>query len=212
MCDHQFVQTGWSLVCVKCGIEKPVVEIDTYNEHSAPLVRHYDRENRFVTKIDRLLGRIFPKRTDPVWNYLETQTCKNPTEIRLALRKSKIQCKHYDCVSTFTRVFTKFRPEPFDEYVTREYLIKTFQNLHDKWSSCCADEPSFFSYDWLIRVFLEQIKSPLIVYLKPATSKRRHDKYTALLKRVQDDDRTCCRKNATIHFQNELLQTDCHLC
>jgi hypothetical protein len=40
-----------------------------------------------------------------------------------------------------------------------------------------ANIKPFFSYDYLIRMFLEDIQSPLIVYLKPASNKHRLRKY-----------------------------------
>ena len=91
--------------------------------------------------------------------------------------------KHYDCLRVFTDAFTAYRCEPYDILRTKEYLLKRFVRVHSDWNRCQFQK--FYSYDWLIRRFLEELNHPLLVYLKPRTSKRREKVYIEMFKQSQ---------------------------
>ena len=63
----------------------------------------------------------------------------------------------------------------------------------------------FFSYDWLLRLFLEEMKSPLVCYLKKPTNKRREQKYRKMLYDLipEDEYKTLSQSSEEPHLQNE---------
>jgi len=118
-----------------------------------------------------------PKISDQVWNVLEKHVLKTPEDVRNALRGSKLKNKHYDCIRIFCDIFT-----PIKTQVNRKLLqtlLDNFDFLHNRWL-LLKPSGSFFSYDWLIRQLLEESDSPLLIYLKPRTCKKRHLKYLTL--------------------------------
>ena len=178
------------------------MHLDSYNQYSAPLARSYQRKVRFLSKVDRLLGIVTPPATSAMWEVLDKQkdNLHNPDDVRKALRGCKVVMKHYDSLRTFTDSFTTFKCESYDTLRTRDYLEKRFTRVHSDWGR--NSENKFYSYDWLIRVFLEEINSPLLVYLKPKTSKRREKRYIEMFKRSRIDDRRCYREPVKDHFQS----------
>jgi len=186
MCDHDWLCTNYSRVCSKCGCEKRVLKLDTWNKYAAPLCRNYDRKNRFSIKVNKLL-RIHsgPPHWDKIWEVLEsTQPFIGPECIRRAIRSSKLTTKHYDCLRIFCDAFTDFRVPVFDAHRVKKYLESCFHAVHICWLRV-DPRAGFFSYDFLLRYFLEQIDSPLLVYLKPKTNKRRLHKYMMKLSLIQ---------------------------
>ena len=185
-----------------------MLKVDEFNINSAPLQRKYDRFARFMLKVDKLLGSVSPARKDPVWKYLESNTLEDPESIRVALRKSPLTVKHYDAVRSFCDTFTDFKCQQYNPHKTREYLRISFQQIHADWRA--AELPTFFSYDWLIRYLLQKTNSPLLVYLKPKTSKRRAKKYSVMITQLLARDRKCCPPMSGYHFPNDESQIENH--
>ena len=198
--------TNCSQVCCLCGKETRILPLDTYNKYSAPLSRNYDRKNRFGVKVCKLLGmHSGPPAHDKVWKMLENHTMESPACVRKTIRNSKLNTKHYDCVRVFCDVFTKFRVRGYDPHVMKKYLESCFAEVHRCWCRVDGVSDSFFSYDFLLRYFLEQIQSPLLVYLKPKTNKRRLKKYLMKLEFIRFPGvcKTYCRSFGVDHFPNE---------
>lgn len=209
MCDHLFLSTGYSNVCQKCGLETSCLRLDVWNKYSAPLHRNYDRGSRFHMKVEKLLGlHKGPSVQDPVWKTLKAQqaTLERPEDVRSALRRSSLKAKHYDCCRLFCKVFTKFRVAPYDSQRTEIYLNGAFKEVHRLWQKHELSTGSFFSYDFLLRHFLETIKSPLVAYLKPRSNKRRVSKYKKLLAviRFRNASAICYRSLLSGRLPNEL--------
>ena len=190
MCQHNFVNVRNTYeACVNCGVMRKILVLDTFCIHASPLGRNYDRLQRFTTKLDRLLGMgSMPKYEDPVWKVLENATMTNPADVRTVLRNSRLVHKHYDCVKPFCDMFTTFRCPPVDVLGARNALVRRFKFVKSLWGM----RDGFFSYDWLLRKFLEDMNSPLVVYLKKPTNKRREQKYQKWMKEIiaEDDGRT----------------------
>ena len=196
MCCHDWVHESNSKICRICGIETREYGIDTYNKYSAPLFRSYDRLARFKLKVNKLLGiHAGPHFNDPIWALLEKKQFNTPQELRKILRMCNLKNKHYDCVRIFCTIFTRFRVTIVDVYALREHLLYKFKNIFLPWS-VQHQMKSFLSYDFLLRLFLEEIHSPLVVYLKPQTCKRRLKKYLTMLRFIQAP-RDCRRLNRT---------------
>jgi hypothetical protein len=197
MCDHYWLETSYTKVCNRCGLETPFLTLSEWDAHSAPLSRNYDRQRRFQNKVDRLLGmHQGPQCGDPIWKYLET--CPNlrcPSDIRNAIRRSSLTSKHYDCIRVFTDVFTTFRVQPkHDVHRLKKYLCDQFNTVHQLWAF--SGQQGFFSYDFLLRKYVESTDSPLVVYLKPRTNKRRHTMYTKKLARLSQRENKRCYHNS----------------
>ena len=192
-CEHSFVYTSWSRVCVMCGVESRTLDMDTYNVYSAPLQKGYDRKLRFKVKVQKLLGfHNGPKHTDPIWKYLEQhKSMKNPDEVRRVIRGSRLVFKHYDCVKLFCDVFTPFRVVVNNPTMLRKTLQSKFEDIYSRWS-LQGHNASFFSYDWLLRYFLTEVYPPLLVYQKPKTCKNRDAKYLAKL--LELGQLNCCNQ------------------
>ena len=198
MCEHRFLETSYTRVCVQCGLEQLTLSLDKYAVHSAPLAKGYERSVRFRQKIDKLLClQNAPPPSCPIWEYLNKQNMTCPTDVRRALRRYKRKNKHYDCIRLFTRVFTGFRvvikqtPPRLNEQLTNK-----FNNVIRLWRryNMVAEMP-FFSYDFLLRVFLEEMKCPLVVYCKPVTCQKRHARNNRRLNLISalGDGETCYR-------------------
>ena len=205
MCEHSFVSHRQIRCCVRCGLSQRFLRLDSYSPHASPLGRSYDRFQRFLTKIDRLLGiGSVPKPEDPVWHYLTAQTMRGPGDVRRALRRSGLIHKHYDCVRAFTDAFTSFRCGAVNTLRTKAMLEQKFRFVKVRWGL----RDGFFSYDWLIRKFLEEGASPLTAYLKRPTNKKRELKYRHMMRMLQLDvdmlvERRVMRKQKTVNRMSQ---------
>ena len=205
MCIHFWLETTHTRVCNKCGLETQLLKLSEWDKHSAPLMRNYDRPRRFENKIDKLLGiHAGPAHTDPIWKYLENErNLSSPADVREAIRRSTLRAKHYDCVKIFSDVFTPFRMIINDVHSLKQKLCAQFNVVHQRWAF--SGETSFFSYDFLIRLFLEELESPLVVYLKAPTNRRRHMMYIRKLTTLsQNGSKMCCQKTAESHSRSVL--------
>ena len=178
-----YVYTSWCKTCTLCGLESYYLQLDTYSVFSAPLERGYSRIQRFKIKVDKLLAlHSGPNCKDPIWKYLDSRKLflNTPFDVRQCIRRSKLKFKHYDCIRIFTEAFTNFTvPTNTTSLILKETLIEMFDKLYYKWIQ--VNKNSFFSYDWVLRYFLENMKSPLVVYLKPKTCRQRDLKYRTRL-------------------------------
>ena len=207
-CNSYFIETSYSVICSKCGSEKPHLKMDTYfNMCSAPLQMGYDRSLRWRNKIDKMVGfNNGPRWNDPVWKYLEQNRnlIKQPQDICDCLRKSNLKNKHYDSIRVFSTVFTNIRV-CVDALLIREQLNKLFKYIHYRWV-VTQNSAGFFSYNWLLHFCLVLLESPLIIYLKPPTCKKRSDKYLEKLGSILPlkNDETMNRDTISTHLLNEL--------
>lgn len=196
------MHTSCSRVCVECGLEEAMLTLDSYSTFSAPLLKGYQREVRFRQKIDKLLSlQNSPPFYCPVWSYLESKRpLFTPKDIRKALRTYQGKNKHYDNIRLFTRVFTKFRVKiKRNVYDLNALLTKYFLCVVRLWNCYnITDTMPFFSYDYLLRVFLETLECPLVVYCKPIACQKRHmrngEKLALILAR--DGGGTYCQSSA----------------
>ena len=179
MCQHTYVYSSWSKTCTLCGLETYFLSLDKYNVFSAPLERGYNRTQRFRIKLDKLLAlHSGPNCLDPIWSYLDKHKLfmNTPFDVRQTIRRSKLKQKHYDAVRIFTDSFTNFRVSiNTTPIILKKRLLHKFDDLYIKWVQ--MNDSSFFSYDWILRFFLEAEHSPLVAYLKPKTCRKRDSKY-----------------------------------
>lgn len=218
MCQHHFIHTTHTRVCDKCGVETTVLRLDTFNVFSAPLCKGYQRAVRFRQKIDKLLYlQNAPALKCPVWKYLESQKeLSTPGDVRRSLRTYTGKNKHYDCIRLFTRVFTPFRvslkrsPDRLNALLTQLFSsIIRLWNRHNM----MRDMP-FFSYDFLLRNFLEKLESPLVVFCKPVTCHKRHVRNNERLKLISilDDDEKYYQSFVVDRFQNGIHSVETPPC
>ena len=174
---HTFIFNDATRICTKCGVEQRHLVLDSFNKFSAPINRGYSRRSRFKLKVDKLLGfHNGPSPTDPIWSALEAHRGKmqNPHDVRKVLRSLKLKNKHYDSVKIFVDCFTNFNVAKecvIPSSRLRSNLLQLFDQVFRGWLK--LNENTFFSYDFLLRRFLIILKSPLNLYCKPASCKRR---------------------------------------
>jgi len=214
MCTHFWLETTHTQVCNRCGLEKPFLKLGEWDVHSAPLVRNYNRQRRFENKVDRLLGmHPGPQYSDPIWKMLEkTPNLHGPACIRSAIRQSTLTAKHYDCVRIFTDVFTDFKIKPmYGVHQLKKRLCDDFKTVHQLWAF--SGQQGFFSYDFLLRLFIERLDSPLVVYLKPPTNRRRHAMYTKkLIKLSQRESKRYYRNSVATRSRSVSKPASSHHC
>ena len=131
-------------------------------------------------------------------------------DVRQCIRNSKLKHKHYDSMRVFSDCFTNYRVI-IDSLKTKELLIEKFKLINSRWNA--SGEKSFFSYCWLLRKFLTELKSPLTVYLKPPTCRRRASKYKQLYERLTQPrcmDGAGNRDKLSTHPHNDLLGASTH--
>jgi len=180
-CSHEYTCNLFSKICIRCGIQSTVLNLDTYNVFSAPILKSYDRRHRFKVKLHKVLMlHTGPKHSEPVWNVLEANEMKTITELRTVLRNSKLKQKHYDSIRLFAKIFCKINVDlPQDPYVLSQTMFRDFEEIHFAWKRNPHD--LFFSSDWLLRMLVAKYCSKLLLFLKPATSETRNKKYTDML-------------------------------
>ena len=181
---HEWLDCSYCKVCKLCGLTLQTLQLDTFCLSSAPLYRGYNRRARFCLKVKKLVGlHNGPNYTEPVWEYLNAQRLllNTPFDVRTSLRSSRLKNKHYDSMRIFCDTFTDYRVD-VDILLLQRQLLDEFDRLYAKWSRDTIH--SFFSYSWILRIFLDKLKSPLICYLKPPTCKRRHAKYLLQLTKL----------------------------
>ena len=208
MCNHEFVQTSHSRICTECGVETRIFFLDTYNPYSAPICKGYERAVRFKQKINKLIFLFnAPQTNSPVWEFLKKRKLQGPSDIRRVLRMYKGKNKYYDSIRLLTRVFTAYRIQMlYDGIELRRLLTTKFNSILRAWKLYNLIKPlAFFSYDFLLRLFLFELKSPLIAYCKPITCRKRHIRNHERLKIIlaATDDEMCCRNFVTDHSQSD---------
>jgi len=215
MCHHLLIETGYSTICTLCGVEKKNLHLDQFSHYSAPLIKGYCRVSRFRTKVGRLLGIYAgPSCSDPVWPFLDARKdfLSSPADVRIVLHASKLKAKHYDCLRLFCDAFTDFKcPARRPPYQIMKLLEYKFCAIFTGWTRLLA-ETNFFSYTWLLRHFLEEINSGLIVYLKPRTSRKRHQRYLDKIRLIQQSGGTLNRGSSKTRLPNVRLPIESHLC
>ena len=212
MCVHQWLHTSCTKVCRVCGVEFKMMHLDTFNINSAPLERGYNRRQRYKVKVDKLMGlHSGPRSDDPVWAHLDKHklTLNTPFDVRECLRSSSLKNKYYDNIRAFSDAFTEFHIA-HSQCDVKSYLMKSFDNMYCGW--CNRSEESFFSYAWLLRYYLEGIKSELVVYLKPRTCNRRHaiylSKMNSILSRCNGGTQNCVPSKT--HSRSEKFDSNYH--
>ena len=175
-CEHEFVYTNHSRICLACGTELRQLNLDLYNRNSAPLHKHYNRITRFEQKTNKLLGINGPKYTHPIWAYLESHKVdiKEPNDIRRLLRKWKsCTCKCYDSIFLFSKAFIVSTPAIKNLHKIKCYINSEFRIIHRHWLR--SDEPKFYNYDFLLRYICNVGDiTQLEPYLKRITCKKRY--------------------------------------
>ena len=186
VCQHILVTTSHSEICTKCGKENQLLKLDTYNVYSAPISKSYDRRQRFFIKVDKLLLiHSGPKEKDAIWKALEGNSFKNPSDIRFHLRhKTKLLCKHYDCIRTFSKIFAQFDVQTKRSvHHIKADIQRSFQQILYGWNKYFFGT-LFFSTDWLLRRFVKRYCPELVVFLKPIPKSNRSLKYVEMLQTI----------------------------
>jgi hypothetical protein len=184
-CEHDYICNEYSKICTNCGLQETILTLDNYNVYSAPILKTYDRRHRFKLKLQKLLLlHSGPKFSEPVWKILEKGSMDTIVELRMVLRNSNLKQKHYDTIRLFAKIFCKIQIDiEQDPYVLLQTMFKEFEEIHFAWKRTVND--LFFSSDWLLRMLVKKYCPKLIVFLKPATSVLRNQKYSAMLNTIQ---------------------------
>ena len=204
--SHNLIETPFSQVCTECGKEHPLLVCDTYNINSAPMPSNYDRTRRFKVKCMKLLLiQKGPKYTDDVWTVLRMHQEKitSCADIRKLLRASKIKHKHYDFVRLFSKVFNRnHRVVHLNPIHALNQIMLHFDEILFRWKNKLGSG-LFFSSDWLLRRLCTILYPSLVCFLKPRTSRQRHQKYMKMMfKLFANVDENQSRVCVTGHFLN----------
>ena len=199
LCDHQnCVYTEYStIVCTDCGIEKQLmVYKPDYQSmvNSAPLVRYYSRNDRWVALIKKVLGiHSGPPVADPVWGYLNSRKpFESVASIRDSLRKSKLRNKHYPSLHCFAKMFSKSYQQPTkSSHHVYKKLMKYFDIILRLWN-IYKTHPNvntnlFFSYNWLIEQGLAFYNlDEYLPFVKRLKCNSRRKKYVHMLLKLYE--------------------------
>ena len=186
MCTNSccsFISNEYSKICLKCGVQVPILNIDSYNLYSAPIIKSYNRSNRFRTKLEKLLLiNTGPKSTEPVWKVLEKKRSeiKSIADLRITLRKASLKQKHYDSIRIFSKIFCGIDAQVEEVHSLCETILTDFENILFAWRKKYEETDLFFSSDWLLRFLITRHKQDqLLQFLKPS-SKSRNQKYVKM--------------------------------
>ena len=162
MCKHLFLLSDYNtVICKVCGIEQrtPMVSSQGYTENM-PLDLGYSRYNR----MDNLLKQLFQPtihgspNSRVVFEVMK-QDFNSGKELLIWLSKLAVKNKRYQNAHYYFTVHDKFYkvPESPCKQTIRDIMAQ-FSKLEQRFDWWSHPYKSFFSYNWLLRQFLDVFK------------------------------------------------------
>jgi len=185
-CEHKFYETNYNTkVCYSCGLEKESALQPTEGyTTNVPLLNGYSRHNRMYM----LLKQLFNPRhygypnSEVVANVLKHGPFSHGTKLLGWLAKLKVKHKQYQNAHYYFAIASSSYvipdPPPPEEVLAME---RSFHKLEQGFRARNHTYKSFFSYNWLLRKFLEEAKlNYYIQFVKQIKCKKRMKMYETM--------------------------------
>ena len=167
MCDHLFLNSDYNtLICTLCGLEREcaIMSIQGYTENM-PLELGYSRYNRMANLLKQLFQpTLYGTPNSRVVYEVMKQTFATGEELLVWLSKLQVKNKRYQNAHYYFTVHKPYQvPTPPCQRKMRA-MMSLFTKLEHRFDGWSHPYKSFFSYNWLLRQFLEEFQ--LGVYLQ----------------------------------------------
>ena len=183
MCKHKFYDTNYcTQICHECGIEKPtgIPPIEGYTTN-VPLTNGYSRHNR----MNMLLKQLFSPRyygspnSQVIARALKHGPFTHGTKLLNWLVTLKVKHKQYQNAHYYFAIASPnyVIPKP-PSYEKVHSIEHTFHILEQGFMARNHTYKSFFSYNWLLRKFLQESELGFYLqFVKTIKCKRRMKMY-----------------------------------
>ena len=161
MCNHLFLNSDYNtLICRLCGLEResPIMSTQGYTENM-PLDLGYSRYNRMANLLKQLFQpTLYGTPNSRVVYEVMKQTFTTGEELLVWLSKLPVKNKRYQNAHYYFSVHKPYKvPTPPCQRIIRA-MLSMFSKLEHRFDVWSHPYKSFFSYNWLLRQFLEQFK------------------------------------------------------
>lgn len=169
-CEHTFFETDYcTIICKSCGLENPssIAPIEGCYTANVPLFSGYSRHQRMYI----LLKQLFDPRhygspnSEVVAHILKHGPFTHGTELLAWLSKLKVKHKQYQNAHYYFAIsspdYVIPKPPSADKVISIE---REFHTLEQRFRTGTHPYKSFFSYNWLLRKFLQEYH--LVFYLQ----------------------------------------------
>jgi hypothetical protein len=185
-CEHNFFETNYNThVCYSCGLEREAaICLEKGYTTNVPLLNCYSRHQRMYM----LLNQLFNPRhygcpnSEVVANILKHGPFSHGTKLLDWLAKLKVKHKQYQnahyyfAIASSSYVIPDPPPLEIVQNIERSFnkLVQGFRARNHKYKS-------FFSYNWLLRKFLEKAQlNYYIQFVKKIKCKKRMQMYETM--------------------------------
>ena len=185
-CVHSFFDTNYSTsVCYSCGLEKltALTPQEGYTTN-VPLTNGYSRHHR----MSMLLKQLFDPRhygspnSEVIAHTLRHGPFQHGTKLLQWLSKLKVKHKQYQNSHYYFAIASPTYVIPPPPCAAKVHSIeREFAKLEQRFTERSHDYKSFFSYNWLLRKFLQVEKLPFYLqFVKSIKCKKRMKMYETM--------------------------------
>ena len=185
-CSHTFYETNYcTSVCYDCGLEKPagITPLDGYTTN-VPLCNGYSRHHRMYM----LLKQLFDPRhygspnSEVIAHVLQHGPFQHGNQLLKWLAQLKVKHKQYQNAHYYYAIASPTYVIPDPPCPEKLIVIeRTFYKLEQRFSARTHTYKSFFSYNWLLRKFLQVENLPFYLqFVKSIKCKKRMKMYETM--------------------------------
>ena len=208
-CSHTFYETNYcTSVCYDCGLEKPagITPLDGYTTN-VPLCNGYSRHHRMYM----LLKQLFDPRhygspnSEVIAHMLQHGPFQHGNQLLKWLAQLKVKHKQYQNAHYYYAIASPTYVIPDPPCPEKLIVIeRTFYKLEQRFSA--HTYKSFFSYNWLLRKFLQVENLPFYLqFVKSIKCKKRLKTYETMWIFFTRADRVVATQDVSRSFQTQLV-------
>ena len=187
-CEHHFICTDSTKVCVLCGKETAYLECCTYancgfSVRHSPFLSGYSRTKRFRGMVDAL---FWPTPSNPdtkALKYLSNKTLTSRQDIIEAISTAPLKDKRFGSIHIFCRLFDPHYQEPTHGCLFQmlKRMVTEFGHIEARFQQVFTNEP-FINYTYLIRHLLSKLGFvSYLPFVKTLKCEKRKAKYNNML-------------------------------
>ncbi len=187
-CHEKCVETGYSTICLACGVERRELKIIAAYSENAPLWVGYSRVGRFKKILNKLL---FPERYATIPSRIHYEllllNVKYDTIESLinVIKKFKATNKEYNGLHLYCILFLKNCPKLTPPLPSIIQSMCGDVNIIERQLLCRNPGGRFFSYRWLLGKLLRKYNlSRYIPFVKPIVTVKTCTKYEQMYKKI----------------------------
>ncbi len=185
------VETGYSVICIECGVERTVLKIVAGYSENVPLWIGYSRVGRFKKILNKLL---FPERYATIPSRIHYELLQKGVKFDTiaglinAIKQYKMTNKEYNGLHLYCKLFLRDCPDvsPTPMPCIIESMCGDV-NIIERRLMCVDPDARFFSYRWLLGKLLNKYKlTRYIQFVKPIVTPKTCKKYETLYNTIMN--------------------------